>query len=183
MVRIEFRITDEVKEEIQSKSDNEFNEVTDIEGQFKFTVGLNSIGYVDLNIPLSEELLIHWFLLLNRVVSKLRFEKYVVLAIPDRFKHWLIFTNDENALSVSEVEVKSEIDSGFLATTQLTDIEKEVWESKVNYLEFETEVNRVTNDFIEDASATDVRLKDLRSLTKLVVLSKELKIYKESFKE
>lgn len=81
MISIKYRITDEVQDQIQHTSDDEFSELTDSEGQFKLTICSNSIGYIDSDISLSEELLIHWFVLLNQVVNKLHFADYVALAM------------------------------------------------------------------------------------------------------
>ncbi len=167
MIKIEYSINDEIQDEIKSASDDELGELTDIEGQFKLTIGSYSFGYVDSDIPLAEELLIHWFLLLNQLVNKLSIEKYVAFAMPDRYKQWLVFNNEGKFLNVSQVEVGSERDSGFLSVEKLTDVTNVVWESEVNYSDLRNEVIQMTDDFLRSVVSIDKRLKGVGLLVKL----------------
>ncbi|MCT4687612.1 hypothetical protein [Vallitalea sp.] len=164
MIKIDYKINMDVINNI-SKSD--INEISDIEGQFKISFGDNIIGYVDDEIPIYDELLVHWFSLLNKALELMNQESFVALTLPDRYNRWLLFENNENKLKVIYIERDDEGDTELIKTDKIP-IKQELWHYEMNLQELTYEIARATKDCIRSILTVDDILRKAKPISMLM---------------
>lgn len=116
-MEIRFNILEEQLKELKHTSVKEFDDFANIEGQFEFVIGNIKFGYVDNEIPFSNELLISWFKILNKVLEELiENSNYVIFYIPDSYK-WLELEVKGDSISITELKL-TEKNVEFLITNK-----------------------------------------------------------------
>lgn len=170
-MQIKFNILEEQLKELKYTSVEEFDDFANIEGQFEFIIGNIRFGYVDNEIPFSNELLISWFKILNRVLGELiGNSKYVTFYIPDSHK-WLEIEVQGDSINISEAELIDK-NVGFLITNKrCSNLFK--YSNKVDAIGKKEFINCIlenTNKFINNISNINEQLICSKTMQELIEL-------------
>ncbi|WP_252225067.1 hypothetical protein [Clostridium sp. ZBS2] len=170
MFTIEHKILNETLEEIKKMSLNEFvNEFDgDIEGQIKITFNNKTIGYINDEIPFSEELLVWWLTKLNQAIYTLNQNNYVAFYILDTDNIWLELKVNDDLIHVRKIKLKLKNINKSLVDKPMEEFEKYKWEGiTVGKNEF---IKRVVQDsqlLINEISEINSKLIESESIKNL----------------
>jgi len=170
-MKVRFNILEEQLKELKHTTIEEFDDFANIEGQFELIIGNIRFGYVDNEIPFSNELLISWFKILNKVLVELiENSQYVIFYIPDSHK-WLEIVVQEDSFNIAEVEL-IEKDVEFLITNKrCSNLFK--YNNKVDIIGKKEFVNCIlenTSEFINNISNINEQLIRSKTMQELIEL-------------
>ena len=141
-----------------------------LEGQLCLTFNTNSIGFIEKEVEIGNELLFFWFQQLNEVLIYLQSYKTVYFYIPDRHDEWLVFEKKEDILTVENIESKPLACIPELVS--VTPIEKKtiLWREIIETDEFYNKIYDKTHELltiIKQCNHILINSEDYRDLQKL----------------
>lgn len=169
-MEINWSILNDGIDELKEHTAETFDMCGNIDGQFEIIFDTIGFGYVDTEIPFGNELLLSWFTILNKAVSELKKQGYVIFYIPGTPK-WLEIQQKENTLLVSKLELIGK-SADFLITgkNQLSLFNKISQVDKVEKCEFINCVLSKSKEFISHVCSINESLKDSITLKEITAL-------------
>ncbi len=188
MVKIKYRIIDDIPY-ISTLTAKEFDdEHGDLEGDFALYFGKYNYGHFE-DEPIREgqwgwEILFHWFYGMLNVCIELK-KTYYVLKISIETINYIEFKLKDDIVIVSildtyEHENCTNMDAwGFTQTKQLNKFEYGNWKNvEITYDELKNEVVRVTESFFEEIETININLLDSKHILRMKSLVEKVKSIK-----
>ena len=170
-MKIRFNILEEQLQELKYISIEEFDEFANIEGLFEFIIDNIRFGYVDNDIPFSNELLISWFKILNRASMELiENNKCIVSYIPDSNK-WLEIEIQGEKIKITELELMEKNVEFLINNQKCSDLFK--YSNKIDVIEKKEFINCIlenTHKFINNISNINEKLIYSKAMQELISL-------------
>ncbi|OOM76560.1 hypothetical protein [Clostridium sp. BL-8] len=174
-MKIKFNILEDQIEELTHISKEEFDEFGNVEGQFELIIGKIRFGYVDNEIPFSNELLISWFKILNKVLLELmENSRYIAFYIPDAL-NWLEIMVEEDTFFVKELELVEKSVQFLITNKRCSNLFKE--SANVDVVKKEEFINCIlksTEEFINNILNINEQLMQSKTMQELIELYRKV---------
>lgn len=154
MFSIRYRIPLEVIDELKILTATEFDkDYTDIDGQIKILFSDKCYGFYDEEYDSSDELLMWWFSLLNKVAKTLGKSNYVAMRIPETYDSYFVFRKHKNTLLVSFERSTNTLNKSLVIQKPLGKVYQHIWAVEIKYDEFKNSVYNAIKSFINSVDS------------------------------